>query len=410
MSQIQLVESPRPRVLIVEDDELVAEAMAIALASQGRDVTLCSDAVGAAVLLDERHFDLVVADMHLRGSFTFDGLNVAARSKAVNPDAEVVMVTGFASHDAIRAARSHGAHVLAKPFDISTLEQHIRSSGSTRIGEIERMPLLDEIVREHIAPPQFQPIVRLTPMGADVFGAEALTRIDRRLALSVPDALFRYAAARDAAVDLDIACLERIFDAARTLDVAPLFVNVHPRSLVDSTFADRVLGLLRGAELDPRRIVIEITEHESLPECASVGRTISKLRGAGLRFALDDIGVAHSHLELIDCIRPSFMKISFDIGASNRMETRTTLMRNLTTMAHELGCEVIAERIESADDERIAREIGVDFVQGYRFGRPAEANGASMFARKNDAEDGAGAAGRDREVAAMPPRDLLGHG
>jgi EAL domain-containing protein (putative c-di-GMP-specific phosphodiesterase class I) len=67
------------------------------------------------------------------------------------------------------------------------------------------------------------------------------------------------------------------------------------------------------------------------------------------------------------------MKISFDIGQSNRAVTRRTLIRNLTLMAHELQCEVIAERIETEDDEAVAREMGIELGQGYRFGRPAEA-------------------------------------
>jgi EAL domain-containing protein (putative c-di-GMP-specific phosphodiesterase class I) len=373
MSQLQLVNSLQPRVLVVEDDDLVAEAIGVALAASGHDVTLCSDAVCAAVLLEENHFDSVVADMHLRGSFTFDGLHVAARCRAVNPDASVVMVTGFASDDAVQAARAHGAQVLAKPFDMETLEQHV-ATGSSRDGRIARMPSFEETVSDHLETPHFQPIVRFTPSGVSSVAAEALTRLDARLPLHTPDALFRYAAARDAIADLDIECLRRIFDRVSVVDPGTLFVNIHPRSLLESTFADRMLGLVRSAGLDPARIVVEITEHDSLPHTASVARALATLRGVGMRFALDDIGIAHSHLELIDCIRPAFMKISFDIGARNRLATRKTLIRNLTVMAHELGCDVVAERIETAEEESMARELEIDFAQGYRFGRPASAD------------------------------------
>jgi EAL domain-containing protein (putative c-di-GMP-specific phosphodiesterase class I)/ActR/RegA family two-component response regulator len=361
------------RVLIVDDDEFVANALGTALAARGRDVMLCSDSVSAAMLLESDHFDSVVADMHLRGSFTFDGLSVAARSKAVNPSADVVMVTGYPSDDATEAARSHGALVLAKPFEVAVLEQHMRPTSTGHVGHLERMPSLEETVSRHLAPPRFQPIVRFTPSGVIAFAAEALTRVDDRLPLGTPENLFRYAAGRDMVCDLDVECLGRIFESARLREPSTLFVNVHPRSLLDSTFADRVIALVRNAGLDPASIVVEITEQEALPQCASVSRTLAAFHRAGIRFALDDIGIAHSHLELIDSIRPSFMKISFDIGQSNRAVTRRTLIRNLTLMAHELQCEVIAERIETEDDEAVAREMGIELGQGYRFGRPAEA-------------------------------------
>jgi EAL domain-containing protein (putative c-di-GMP-specific phosphodiesterase class I)/ActR/RegA family two-component response regulator len=373
-SQLEAVQSSQQRVLLVEDDDFVADALGIALASKGRHVTVCSDAVCATVLLEQEHFDSVISDLHLRGSFSFDGLAVASRSKAVNPDTNVVMVTGYASDEAVQAARSYGAHVLAKPFEIGALEAHVPATGNTQIGRVLRMPSLEETISGHLAAPQFQPIVRFEPRGVSLFATEALTRIDDRLPLRTPEALFRYAAGRDAVSNLDIECLRRILDRARFVDASTLFINVHPRSLVDSSFAPRLLALVRQAEVNPGSLVVEITEQEALPQCASVARTLATLRAQGIRFALDDIGIAHSHLELIDCIRPSFMKISFDIGQSNRAATRRTLIRNLTVMAHELGCEVVAERIETEEEESVAREMGIELAQGYRFGRPAEAS------------------------------------
>jgi EAL domain-containing protein (putative c-di-GMP-specific phosphodiesterase class I) len=288
------------------------------------------------------------------------------------------MVTGFPSDDAIEAARSHGAFVLGKPFEMEVLEKHMGAATAGRVGHVERMPSLEEIVSRYLAAPHFQPIVRFTSSGVAVVAAEALTRIDERLPLCTPDSLFRYAAGRDVVCELDLECLGRIFECAHLREASTLFVNVHPRSLLDSSFADRVLALMSHAGIDPMSIVVEITEHEALAQCASVARTLTALRRAGIRFALDDIGMAHSHLELIDCIRPSFMKISFDIGQSNRPQTRRTLVRNLTVMAHELGCEVVAERIETEEEEAIARELGIDLGQGYRFGRPVEMSRAPL--------------------------------
>ncbi len=359
------------RILLVENDDLVAESLSAALANNGRDVTLCADPAGAAVLLDETSFDSVIADMHLEGPFTFDGLDIAALTKVIQPSASVVMITGFASYEAVEAARAYGARILAKPSEIDSLEEHLPET-PPRLGRVVRLPSLEETIRYHLVEPHFQPIMRLGAAGAALYGLEALTRIDDALPLRTPEMLFRYAVERHAISAADTECLRRIFASIPAVERTNYFINVHPHSLTDAQLARNVLRLTRDAGVDLSRVIIEITEHDALPASASVRRSVAELHAAGVRFALDDIGMAHSHLAMIDCIRPSFFKISFDLGPLNSHSTRSALIGNLSRMGRDLGCEVIAERIETADDESMARELEIELVQGHRVGRPTQ--------------------------------------
>ena len=343
------------------------------LAANGYDVTLCTDAAGAAVFLERERYDVVITDLHLRRGFVFDGLGIAARARAADPSMTVVLMTGFATEEAIGAGEALGAAVLAKPFDAAQLDEVVPHGDAGRTGKCARMPSLDEVLSRHILPPHFQPIHRLRGGEAALFGAEALLRVDRDLPLHDPEAIFRYAIHRNAVPQLDVESLRRIFVHAEALDLGTLFVNVHPRSLADAAFAPQMLSIVEATSINPAAVVVEITEHDSLESTPTVARTLALLRAAGISFALDDVGHAHSHLQLIDFIAPSFLKLSLDIGPSNLTATRHTLLRNLTAMAHELGCEVVAERVETAEDETIVRALGIDFAQGYRFGMPAEA-------------------------------------
>jgi len=371
-----VVAAPPPgrTALVVEDDDLVGEAVSVQLAASGYDVTLCTEAACAAVFLERERYDVVLTDLHLRRGFAFDGLGIAARARAVDPSTAVVLMTGFATAEAIEAGESLGASVLAKPFDTAQLDEVVPAGDAGRIGSRVRMPPLEEVLSRHILPPQFQPIVRLGGGEVAPFGAEALMRIDRDLPLNGPESIFRYAIHRNAVPQLDLEALRRIFVHAESLDIEALFVNVHPRSLMDAAFASEMLTIVEATAIDPAAVVVEITEHDLLQNTSTAARTLAILRAAGIRFALDDLGQAHSHLQLVDFIAPSFVKLSVDIGPSNVPATRHTLLRNLAAMAHELGCEVIAERIETAEDETIVRAIGIDFGQGYRFGPPADAS------------------------------------
>ena len=344
------------------------------LAASGYDVTLCTDAACGAVFLERERYDVVITDLHLGRGFAFDGLGIAARARATDPSVAVVLMTGFATAEAIQAGEDLGAAVLAKPFDAAQFDEVIPHGDADHVGTRVRMPSLDEVLSRHILPPHFQPIVRLGGDEAKPFGAEALLRVDRDLPLHDPESIFRYAIHRKAVPQLDIESLRRIFVHAESLDIATLFVNVHPRSLADAAFARQLLAIVEATRIDPAAVVVEITEHDSLQATPSVARTLTLLRAAGIRFALDDLGHAHSHLQLVDFIAPSFVKLSLDIGSSNLAATRHTLLRNLAAMAHELGCEVIAERVETAEEETIVRAMGIDFAQGYRYGAPADAS------------------------------------
>jgi EAL domain-containing protein (putative c-di-GMP-specific phosphodiesterase class I) len=118
--------------------------------------------------------------------------------------------------------------------------------------------------------------------------------------------------------------------------------------------------------------VLEVTERSGFTDDDEACRVIDELRELGLRFALDDHASAYSHLGVVNRIRPSFMKISNTFGTDFEQDpTKVHIVRHVVTLAHDLGCRTILEGIETAATAAAAAEAGVDFAQGYYFGRPA---------------------------------------
>jgi EAL domain-containing protein (putative c-di-GMP-specific phosphodiesterase class I) len=207
-----------------------------------------------------------------------------------------------------------------------------------------------------------QPLVNLTT--EEVIGYEALARPTG--AQEVPAALFEAALAGGWIADLELAVARRAFDSASLAPGQRLFLNVHPSALESRGFGRR----LRRA-VPVRRAVIEITEQGPITDAETALANVAELRRAGALFALDDFGSGYAHLRWLGEIRPRFIKLAQTIaGDFERVPWRCSIVHMVQSFAEETGCSVIAEGIETAATANAAREVGVEFGQGYYFGRP----------------------------------------
>jgi two-component system response regulator AtoC len=106
-------------VLIVDDDQSMAETLTKAMTRRGFVVTWKTSAAEALQLLDEQDFDVVVTDLHMEG---MNGFAFCERLTANRPDVPVVMITAFGSLDSAVSAIRVGAYdFITKPFDVEAL-------------------------------------------------------------------------------------------------------------------------------------------------------------------------------------------------------------------------------------------------------------------------------------------------
>jgi EAL domain-containing protein (putative c-di-GMP-specific phosphodiesterase class I) len=114
-----------------------------------------------------------------------------------------------------------------------------------------------------------------------------------------------------------------------------------------------------------------------------VARQCAALRARGFAFALDDVGIAYSHLSHIDAIAPKYLKVSQEFGGSfERDATRTKIVRNVLSLARDFDCQLVLEGVETASTRDAARDEGITLAQGYFFGRPAPIAAISVAARR----------------------------
>lgn len=364
-------------VLIVDDDVDVAEAVALGLEDQGRCVVVCSDTDAADMALDRFPVTHVVSDVQFSGPFGFEGFHFLGRIQERRPGCRVALMTGKATDELRSSSLLAGASaVLAKPFGIAELETALGMSrrGTGEPSQLHRVPSLKELLSGSALASVFQPIVSMAGEPV-VTGFESLARVRNGWPLGDAGTLFEYAERRSQSEALNLACLSHGIAAAKELPGEPdVFLNVDPPLLESPRLISTVLEGAARSGIAPQRIVLEITERSGIPSPAKVGSTLEALRTRGIRFALDDVGSAHSHLAFLDQISPSFMKISQTFGTDFETDSsRERIVRHVLGLARAFGCAVILEGVETEATAAAARALGIELAQGYYFGRPSPA-------------------------------------
>lgn len=356
-------------LLIVDDDRMVSEALASALHRPGRRIIVCNDAESAQLVLENTAVDAMVADMRLSGPFRYEGIDLIEHARRTAPSARLVGMSGGTTDGLASVIEQAGGSFFAKPFETEMLEEIIPFGEATESLPICYVPTLQEIIRDGLIVPCFQPIVTLATGRTRAF--EALARMSAGYVMPDIGVLFRYAERKQQTVEINVACVEQALHGAAKIPADHLlFLNVDPVVFASGEALRRsMMKAATSAGIAPERIVLELTEQHAFPESAEAFATVEILREAGIRFAFDDLGVAYSHLPLIDRLRPSFFKISQQLGTGFEGDpTLMKIVRNILALAAEFNCEVILEGIESEATAHAARDAGIALGQGYWFG------------------------------------------
>jgi EAL domain-containing protein (putative c-di-GMP-specific phosphodiesterase class I) len=195
-----------------------------------------------------------------------------------------------------------------------------------------------------------------------VVGHEALARFP----YSTPPQWFEIAGASGLRLDLELAAMRVAIDGfAPSNNEGFLALNLSDSSLTSSQLADTLVGL------DPGRIVLELSEVAVIKSYEVTKRYIDALRDRGIRLAVDDVGAGEIDLWHILKLEPALLKVDMCLVRDiERTPRNRALIRGIAAMALDLGIMVVAEGIEAPEEEELLLELGVQYGQGYLFGKP----------------------------------------
>ena len=218
----------------------------------------------------------------------------------------------------------------------------------------------------------YQPIVTVDT--ARVWGAEALVRWNHPVAGLLPPSAFIDVAEESGLIRALGATVTAaaVRMAAQLPELPVLTVNVAGAQLEDDDFSQLLARLLADHAVDPRRILLEVTERSLLRDGLGVVGRLEELRTLGVRVALDDFGTGYASFATMRSLPLDVLKVDQTLVAAD--SGRGSVLRAVVTMAHELDLEVIVEGIERPEQLRVATDLGADLVQGFLLGRPGDAH------------------------------------
>lgn len=289
--------------------------------------------------------------------------------------------------------RGHGAAVRSMPTSM-------RSNAVQR----GRGPLAG-LMRNNGLYPVFQPIVSLRD--GSIYSHEALIRGPQGTSFHAPDALLAAAAWESLNFEFENFCVIAALDRWGALrESGRLFVNISAEVLVQvlkNRGCDALMELISGLGVLPRMLVLEITEHERVTDMDYLAGAVQEIRAAGVSLALDDFGDGRSSLRLWSQLKPEIVKIDkyFTKDISQHADKLKTIQA-LQQIAAIFDTALVAEGIETDDDLRVLRDLGITYGQGYFLGRPAPLPREQIEAQALEVM-------RDRRVAVFPELGRAAH-
>ena len=152
-------------------------------------------------------------------------------------------------------------------------------------------------------------------------------------------------------------------------------INLSYLQLLEGDIVDYMQETLKSLELDPQHITRELTETYLVKADADVLGTMERMRRMGIRIAMDDFGVGYSSLHSLKNIPVDLVKI--DRGFVKGIDGdifNATLIRSITELCHDVGKTVCLEGVEIGAEYEVVRDMGLELIQGYYYGRPVPAD------------------------------------
>ena len=235
----------------------------------------------------------------------------------------------------------------------------------------------------------YQPIFEIVDGKPVLFAVEALSRGPKGSNAEKPDVLFEYVRRKAKEVEVDRACVKAILSSMYMVARRALVsINVHALTLErDDQFTQYLTELCQLFRIPLKNVIMEIVEQQRYRNPARFFSNLDLLRKAGVRIAVDDIGLGYSNYRALVEIKPDLFKIDryFVTGCGKNAHARAAI-ESIVLLADRLGGRVVAEGIESADDLEAVTALGVRLVQGYHLALPQPVQTLNAVSPRNAQE------------------------
>jgi EAL domain-containing protein (putative c-di-GMP-specific phosphodiesterase class I) len=383
------------RLLVLDDDEAVGLSIGGFAEDSGFESRVATDPVLFLRHAHEWQPTHIVLDLIMPHTDGVEVLNELARQGC---SAKIVLMSG-ADRRVLDAARrssvEQGLEVtgtLSKPFAphtlLALLDPHRMVLDAERPGARNpKFPLppapereltyaeLSEAIEQQQLFLVYQPKIRCSDQG--IAGVEALVRWQHPTrGLIAPNGFVPFAescglidAMTQLVVDLALKCHAEHPDAANR----HMAINLSAKSLVDHRMPERLVARCRHFGVNPKNIVLEVTETAAMADPATTVNLATRLRLKGFQLSIDDFGMGYSSMAQLARLPFSELKVDATFVSEVRRSSESRkIVAAMIDLGHSLGMTVTAEGVGDAETLSFLRKVGCDYAQGYFIGRPLQ--------------------------------------
>jgi diguanylate cyclase (GGDEF)-like protein len=198
---------------------------------------------------------------------------------------------------------------------------------------------------------------------------------------------------------LRTACAQARAWQLQGLPSVPVAINLSGQQLRRGNIVELVTAALAETELDPRLLELELTESILMNDLGGAESVLPALATLGVGLAIDDFGTGYSSLSYLKHLPVDTLKIdqSFIRDVTTNAND-AAITSAIVAMGHALGLRIVAEGVETAEQDRLLRRQGCDLIQGHWVARPMDPDAFSAFVRRSvHPTDGRPELGRSRQ-------------
>jgi len=237
----------------------------------------------------------------------------------------------------------------------------------------KRLEHLNKIINNESIYPVFQPIIDLK--SGDVFGYEALSRLEDRSIIKNPEDLFKTAQKFGKTALIEKICRKKVLVKANEIKLPGyLTINICP-SVLKSTNHEKGLtaSLIRELSSINNQVILELTERYYIKDYTLFNQTVEYYRRQGFKIAIDDLGSGFSDFKMLLNIEPYMVKIDrFIVSNIHKSIKKQRLLKALVSFCHDVNAIVTAECVEKKEELELLIDMKVDYAQGYFLGKPMQ--------------------------------------
>lgn len=229
-----------------------------------------------------------------------------------------------------------------------------------------------EVINQKRIVTLFQPIIDVT--NHTIYGYETLSRgvrPDGSMISAVE--LFSKAKKLDLLFQLDRLCRESSIIAAANANIQnKVFINFIPTTIYQPELCLKTTeAVLEKYKLKSNQIVFEVVETEEVDDFHHLNKILDYYKSKGFSTALDDLGSGFSDMNAFIKLNPTYLKVDRDLISN--IDTNVVYQLKLKEYidhARKISAIVLAEGVETKQEFEYLKQVGVDLVQGYYFGKP----------------------------------------